>query len=166
MPAGVQGREVLGPAPSSASVHGDNGGSGGFSHSWDLPASTCSIGLPCPAAQCHRGDDPLHCHACCCHPSGLSGCQHLHPMQPAPAADKNTLQQQGSPVREAVGSGEGGAGLFSEGCGTIPGRSILIQPAQVQQLSLEAPYLGPGRRRGGRLNWEHCPGEEEGRQRM
>lgn len=58
------------------------------------------------------------------------------------------------------------AGLFSEGCGTIPGRSILIQPAQVQQLSLAAPYLGPGGRRGGWLNREHCPREEEGRERM
>lgn len=93
---------------------------------------------------------------------------------PAPAAPgsqqwqqlKILVRQQGSPVRGKLWAAGGRAGLFSEGCGTIPGRSILIQPAQVQQLTLSAPYLGPGRRRGGRLNREHCPAEEEGRERM
>lgn len=85
---------------------------------------------------------------------------------PAPAAAKNTVLQQGSPGRGKLWAAGGRAGLFSEGCGPIPGRSILIQPAQVQQSSPEAPYLGPGGRRGWELNREHCPREEEGRERM
>lgn len=84
----------------------------------------------------------------------------------AVAAAKIRRRAAGQPLRWKLWAAGGRAGLFSEGCGTIPGRSILIQPAQVQQLTLSAPNLGPGRRRGGRLNREHCLGEEEGRERM
>lgn len=121
-PQGVQDRQALRPAPSSASAPEGSkkeaaGASGVFFHAWDIPAPNCSTGTLCPAARCHRGR--LEVLPLTVIP--LAAILRAH-WVPAPAAPgqpaKNRGLAAGQPrAREAVGSRVGMRGYSQRAAG-------------------------------------------------